>query len=543
MHQHTAVVQMMTLVAAGIGLAAPVPAATSSDRSAAIVVFPYVTRDASRGVDTEIRLSNTDGHDPVDVACFLEDTTVRCTLNPEQPCLDNAGCPAGDACAQLHLEITQFRLRLTAAQPISWRISAGLAQLPPPASGGPIPAAPVEPFGGVLRCVAVDPDGIATDRNVLQGEAVLGRYDAAAGALDVASYNAVGVAALAGATPTDGHLVLGGSAANYEPCPAALTLNHFFDLGVDPVTHASQFLTTLAIVPCSADLSVAMPNSASDVVQYFVFNEFEQRFSTSRPMQDQRVGVLSETDTQIRERSIFSAGITGTLSGQTRLNGIIGGLLGVAVEGHVTIDDPDRFASAAFNLHTDGERETSDTVVIAGAPLAFGCGKQPAVGCKRAASSRLWISEGRRRPGPRLVWEWRQGEATSMRDLGDPRRGTDYALCLYSGTAAAASTELLIPSSQCWAAVRRGFTYSDPSCAADGVVKIALQASTRARARALLRARGANLPRLGGASGMTLPVVVQLVNSQAGMCFESVFDSQDVVRNKPGIFEARAVDR
>ena len=125
-----------------------------------------------------------------------------------------------------------------------------------------------------------------------------------------------------------------------------------------------------------------------------------------------------------------------------------------------------------------------------------------------------------------------------MTDLGDPRGDTDYALCVYAGTSAA--TQLLVPASGHWAAVRRGFKYADPTSAADGVFRIALQASTRASAHVLLRARGDNIPSMGLDAPLPTPVVVQLVNS-TGACFESGFDGQDVVRNESGIFAARAV--
>jgi len=538
MRQLTRFAWMLTVLGMVVAGGRNAPAAITSDRPAAIVIFPYLTRHLSQGFDTAIRLSNTDRTAAADVTCFLEDTTPGCLLDPAQPCLDDADCASGDTCKAPRLEVAQFTLHLSPHQPISWPLSAGLATLPVPGGGGPIPPAPVDPFRGVLRCIVVDANGAPTDRNVLQGEAVLEHYDAAAAILDAAAYNAIGVAARPGAGVDDGRLVLGGPDAEYEACPAQLTLNHFLDLGIDPVTQASASRTQLAIVTCGADLSSQTPISTGNVVQYFVFNEFEQRFSTSRSFEDQFVSVLSDIDVPIPDRSIFSAGIAGTLGGRTVITTPGGGgIMAVAVEGHVDLSDSARVSTAAFNVHTEGEQAEPDVMTLPTQSVPFGCSARPLDGCKTAGANRLMISERRSRPGKRLVWEWRKGEATTMTDLGDPRRDTDYALCIYAG--AGAAVQLSIPASNAWAAVRRGFKYADPASTADGVFRIALQASTRATAHALLRARGDGIPSMGLDAPLATPVVVQLVNS-TGSCSEGVFDSQHVLRNKQGVFEARA---
>lgn len=140
-----------------------------------------------------------------------------------------------------------------------------------------------------------------------------------------------------------------------------------------------------------------------------------------------------------------------------------------------------------------------------------------------------------------MRWEWRKGQATSVADFGDPVHETEYALCLYAGTTASAVAELLVPPSPSrWGAARRGFNDADAAAASAGVRKISLQASSRDRARAALRARGAELPPLDIANGLPTPVVVQLVNSDTGACLESVFGTDDVVQSEPGTFEAHA---
>ena len=47
----------------------------------------------------------------------------------------------------------------------------------------------------------------------------------------------------------------------------------------------------------------------------------------------------------------------------------------------------------------------------------------------------------------KLVWKWLKGAATTIGELGDPTGATDYTLCLYSGTGAAA---IALPAGSNW---------------------------------------------------------------------------------------------
>ena len=89
-----------------------------------------------------------------------------------------------------------------------------------------------------------------------------------------------------------------------------------------------------------------------------MYNEFEQRFSTSRPMQCKQFSLISNIDTTQNERSIFSAGVSGTLTGQTRINPIGSGLLAVAHEVH------ESSGLADFNVHFQGDRANPDFIVL-----------------------------------------------------------------------------------------------------------------------------------------------------------------------------------
>jgi hypothetical protein len=369
-------------VAVALGSARPAGADVVSDRAAAIVKFPWVVVfDEGVAVDTVFQVSNTSREAPVDLHCFYINANYHCT-NTGEVCLSAEECCNGFGCGVCFpgWNETDFHVRLTPEQPIAWRASDGLSQFPLDGvrrrgsdgssnAGSRIPPVPEDPFIGELKCIAVDPNGTPVDRNVLKGEATLESFFFQ---FDVAKYNAIGIQAIAGAVNDDKILVLGGEEPEYNGCPNVTIVNHFADFTVDPVTQAEcvpeQFgciETQLILVPCSQDLLRQVPGAA--VVQYLVYNEFEQRFSTSRLARCQQALPLSLIDTTQRQRSIFSAGTLGTTTAQTRLTPIGSGLVGVAIESHDGFDAKGfsvRFSSAAYNLHFQGDRPDPDLIIL-----------------------------------------------------------------------------------------------------------------------------------------------------------------------------------
>ena len=127
-----------------------------------------------------------------------------------------------------------------------------------------------------------------------------------------------------------------------------------------------------------------------------------------------------------------------------------------------------------------------------------------------------------------------------MPEFGDPLDHTQYALRAFAGDAAGRTIAVIPASGSRWSPAARGFIYSDRSASVDGVVGLNLLASTRRHARVNVNARGVNVRPLGIDTPMQTPVVVQLIQSDTDVCFESVFDSADVRQNEPGRFEARS---
>jgi hypothetical protein len=340
----------------------------TSDRAAAILIWPDVVTSANFNTDTLIQVSNT-SQEAVLLHCFYENANSHCSNAPGLVCEEGSDCCTSEGCGRCvpgWLE-TDFRVRLTPRQPLGWLASEGISQFPltgQPLSVGPdgssnagsrVPPVPEDELTGALKCIVINDDGTPSDRNVIKGESTLIVLDEPQ-PIQVSKHNAVGVQAIQGAVNDDRELVLGGPEPEYNGCANFIILNHFFDQVENPVT-GDQMSTRLVLVPCTEDFLRQIPGEA--VVQFIVYNEFEQRFSTSRTAECKFESELSLLDTTDPLRSIFSAGVSGTVTGQSRLNPIGSGLIAVADETY-----RDSGAIASFNVHYQGDRPDPDIITI-----------------------------------------------------------------------------------------------------------------------------------------------------------------------------------
>lgn len=402
----TRIASVATLAGLALGLClfaapSPAPAKTTSDQPAAILYWPKIIVDTSgrfgNPTDTVVRLSNTCAPgitgNPcagLDVRlsplggmkqahCFYVDANSHCSNSPTTICQTGVDCGLG-SCVPGWTEI-DFDVILTKEQPLAWHASSGLgrgdfpmeipgvchsgpprfctsdSQCPAPGGcdrlqsnlGSGIPPVPEDPFVGSLVCVEFDPtanppipDQEATT-NTLKGEATIEQKAVGAPLADIASYNAVGVKYVgpAGAVPGD-QLLLDG--VQYDSCPTTLVLDHLFD-----IPQAGQ-TTDLTLIPCGNDFLTQTPGSAT--AQFVVFNEFEQRFSTSRGVDCFLETPLSNLDTPDASRSIFSISVSGTIVGQTRIHPVGNAATGRGLVGVARLVA--QGASAAYNLHQAG---------------------------------------------------------------------------------------------------------------------------------------------------------------------------------------------
>ena len=409
--------------AAMIGGSATAKADIASDKMAAIVIYPKVEVDTGEGEDTIIRLANTNKTQPILAHCFYVDANSHCNggANDGDLCQTGADC-AGGTCEEEWLE-TDFRIQLTYEQPIQWIASEGLADprvcesgadqgdacrtnddcaggarcigLPLAqgiCSGNPffscssnsdcaqfnagsctqsnvgtrLPPVPEDPFRGELRCIAIDTNGVPVPRNELLGQGIFTRVDG--NSIDQASYNAIGIQGTGASSGAANELVIGGANPEYNGCPNYLVVDHFAEDATNPVPETDQTIeSSLILVPCSNDYLRQKPGSA--VLQFLVFNEFEQRLSTSTSFKCYHEARLCETTPGQCERSIWNVSVLGTLSAQTRIQALPTGsnssvpsaVLGILQENYVGENDT---TTAIVNLHQQGARSTADVITI-----------------------------------------------------------------------------------------------------------------------------------------------------------------------------------
>lgn len=338
-----------------------------SDRPAGLVVFPKIVVDANdqfaqgRKVDTLIQLTNTSSSEQV-AHCFYVTATPRCSVTGKF-CRDARDCRAGEACSTSTWGEHNFTFTLSPNQPIGWSASTGSGSLG--AGSGLILGVQDDYFIGELKCVQMSDDsrdGKPIMRNDLKGEATI--YEVAAGVpgkVDVRSYNGIGIPAAAlcsndstrscvsssdcaaggscnyGSVQNDLTLCLGSSSSStecsapeYARCPRELLLNHFFD---NATVAGGTTTTALTLVPCSENLIDG--TGATTTIQYLVYNEFEQRFSSSNRVTCFKETQLSNIDARPGQEatSVFNVGVQGTLAGVTYVRSVSGGNVGYGILG------------------------------------------------------------------------------------------------------------------------------------------------------------------------------------------------------------------
>jgi hypothetical protein len=384
------------------------PPSVTTNTSAAIVVYPKIVVDPANGIDTHIQLTNvadflTRAH------CFYVNANGHCSNDPAAICTQETvadDCDPGGRCVEGWVE-TDFRLTLTKRQPLSWSASDGRTTMPLPPRAGEedfaqsnkdsnIPPVPEVPFIGELRCIQVDvssQEPIAL--NHLAGLATIVRDDvcvpsapgSATGTcsmsggscsttadtcpdIDASKYAAIGIPAIEGRQDDDPNtLNIGGPNAEYNGCPNVLTYNNYFDNAAVPTAMGTLTVESrLTFVPCAADFREQIPGNAT--LQFLVYNEFEQRFSTSTKVTCFKDVQLSDIDTRPGDPgdpySIFNVGVQGTLSGQTRIRPV-----GInAEDGYgartvlAVVEESWDGSTAAANIQYQGTRSQGDRIII-----------------------------------------------------------------------------------------------------------------------------------------------------------------------------------
>lgn len=365
------------VVGSVLAIAPAALANTYSDQGAAVLVWPkIVVRSAGPATDTLIQINNLDRTSTTAAHCFYVNANSHCA-NTGAVCESALDCEQTGIfapCVEGWIEV-DFDVIMTPNQPLAWLASEGLSgsDVPCPGTlgsscsgnqGTRVPPVTERPFIGELKCIQSDPitrfpiacSGSAC-QNDLAGNATV--FEASPGqAPDGLGYNAVGLRTF-GDNNGDRVLQIGGDDAEYEPCHDVLILNHFFDGATDPISDTATTETELTLVPCTEDFLTQTTDAVT--AQFLVYNEFEQRFSTSRQVTCLLDSALSNIDTSQPSRSIFSVGTSGTIAGQTRIHGVGGGLIGAAL---LRLDGASRDGGAGYNLNGFAEREDGDQIRV-----------------------------------------------------------------------------------------------------------------------------------------------------------------------------------
>lgn len=177
------------------------------------------------------------------------------------------------------------------------------------------------------------------------------------------------------------------------------------------------------------------------------------------------------------------------------------------------------------------------TLTATSTPLPIGCSPTPVVGCRSADKSLVLLRSTANPDRKRVLWKFLRGASTDQLEFGLPLATTEYALCVYDG-AGQVLTIRVDPDDIRWNLISgRGFSYRDSAGAQDGVQKLLLKGSDRDRTKLMLKAKGAGIPAMSLAS-TSVPLTVQLLNSDTTVCWESVFDSDDIKRNEVDYLKA-----
>lgn len=359
----------------------PARAEVTTEKSSSILIFPKLLFDEV-SFDTTIQISNT-SNSIIYAHCFYVDAR-----------LTDPGSPPGPLNPAIWQEV-DFDLTLTRQQPTHWVISQGRSTDPfdptcdqsnqacNDAGFDPGRIPPVSPgFQGELKCIEVDQSGAPISGNHMKGEATLITQspqlsDGPLVAGDASKYNAVGIIGL-DSNDSNTVLCLGGTAsaqcpagAEYEGCPNEVLLSHYAESTSSPLLDEffdlSTVNTEITVVPCSQDFETQTPSRVR--VQFAIYNEFEEPFSTSTTVSCWGNFFLAEVNPVLTAASLGSRFI----QTQLRPAGNDPGFVVVQEEFH-RLRDASPIAHllpasrVAFNTHVIGERPQADLVIIPEGP-------------------------------------------------------------------------------------------------------------------------------------------------------------------------------
>jgi hypothetical protein len=278
-------VALAIVLAIGWGRAASAGNASPQRLPSAVLIYPLVVVEGGGTItDTRIELVNLSRR-AVSVGCIF--------------------VTAG-SCSEF-----DFHLQLTPNQPLSWFASGGLFNS----------SAAIPPFSstGELKCIVEPTDPSIDAHNTIQGRAEVFGADG-----QTIGYSAFGFLRL-----TDGPLTneIDLDGATYTQCPDE---QHFVFLATG--TGGPPTESELVLAPCSEDLENLVVGNT--VVQFQVFNEFEEQFSAS-------TSVTCSLRRSLRQISnVFTRATLGSDTGHVIVKGVQTPVIAMVIDRFVTPSVP-----------------------------------------------------------------------------------------------------------------------------------------------------------------------------------------------------------
>lgn len=214
-----------------------------------------------------------------------------------------------------------------------------------------------------------------------------------------------------------------------------------------------------------------------------------------------------------------------------------------------TADSCDEGANTCIN---DGSCNDGNLCTTDYCEAGVGChhdGAAPATGCLVAARSTLRMRDDEFIDYKDFFrWKWRKGPAVSLAELGDPLTTTTYSLCVYDYIASVPTYVLgmgVPPDSEQWVIRHARAKYYEDTGFYDGTNKVEARSEVAGKTTAQWKASGFDLdfplPFDGLSQFDASPhVLVQMLTSDGGVCWESTFAAADAKQNYPGVFKAKS---
>ncbi len=165
------------------------------------------------------------------------------------------------------------------------------------------------------------------------------------------------------------------------------------------------------------------------------------------------------------------------------------------------------------------------------------CPDMPRAGCRSSDRAFIFLKDNDDDRRDKILWKLVRGESSAQADFGVPSATTVTALCVYDSLGRAFSVEVL-PGLRWNAVGDRGYKFRDFSQNHGGIEKIRLKGSDRDRTKVLIKGDGENTPDLSLAT-LVAPITVQLANDTTPVCWESVFEAGDILRQDEDQFRAK----